>query len=84
MTDRIGEKAPLPEGARAAARPMSEDERGERERLIARVEALKREGVCPTCRNMQEGGVYPPAASRTFYEDGLVAQLRARMARQGS
>ena len=52
-------------------RPMTDDDRARREAIVRRAAALSDAGICPTCHNLEHGGVYPPAADRTFYEDDL-------------
>jgi diadenosine tetraphosphate (Ap4A) HIT family hydrolase len=53
-------------------RAMTEAERAERAEMIRGADELKAAGVCPTCRNLVVGGVYPPVAGRLYYEDDLV------------
>lgn len=52
-------------------RPMTTDDRAARAAIVARAAALGEAGTCPTCRNLETGEVYPPAADRTFFEDDL-------------
>ncbi|MGD2174138.1 MAG: HIT family protein [Candidatus Brocadiaceae bacterium] len=50
-------------------RPASDEDRARREATTRRVLALAQEGICPTCRNLATGEVYPTHEPRTFYED---------------
>ena len=56
-------------------RPMTEADRAERENMIRRVAALQEAGVCPTCRDLATGGVFPSSEGRAFYEDDLALCL---------
>jgi histidine triad (HIT) family protein len=41
--------------------------------LLAKIKTLQQVGVCPTCRNLEIGDVYPPNDDRVIYEDDLLS-----------
>jgi len=44
----------------------------ERQAIAQRADQMRTQGICPTCRDMEHGDVYPPAKTRIFYENDLV------------
>jgi histidine triad (HIT) family protein len=52
--------------------PLDSEKKAERQTITQRADKLKAQGICPTCRDMQHGDVYPAAADRVFYEDDIV------------
>ena len=54
-------------------RALAESESAQRIEIVRKADTLKEKGVCPTCRNLETGEVYPPTDGRTFYEDDIVA-----------
>jgi histidine triad (HIT) family protein len=52
--------------------PLDSERKAERQAIAQRADELKAQGICPTCRDMQHGDVYPPAEDRVFYEDDIV------------
>jgi diadenosine tetraphosphate (Ap4A) HIT family hydrolase len=52
--------------------PLNRDGEARRQDMARRAEELKSQGICPACRDMQYGDVYPPADDRVFYENDVV------------
>ena len=53
-------------------KPMTPEDRAERQAIVCRAEELKEAGICPTCHNLEHGEVYPPVEDRVICEDDVV------------
>ena len=54
-------------------RPLSQEEQIQHQNLLAKIKTLQQAGICPSCRNLETGDVYPPDDDRVFYEDELLS-----------
>jgi histidine triad (HIT) family protein len=54
-------------------RPLTQQEQIQYQNLLAKIKTLQQEGICPTCRNLEIGDVYPPIDNQIFYENELVS-----------
>lgn len=56
--------------------PLSDSTEEERASIAKRVEECRERGECPTCANLKDGSIYPPAGHRTFLEEsGILCML---------
>ena len=53
-------------------RPLIQEEQIQHQNLLTKIKILQQAGVCPTCKNLVTGDVYPPNDDRVFYEDELL------------
>jgi diadenosine tetraphosphate (Ap4A) HIT family hydrolase len=54
-------------------RPLTQEEYIQRQNLLTKIKTLQQAGVCPTCKNLTTGAVYPSIEDQVFYEDDLLS-----------
>jgi len=54
-------------------RPLTQEEQIQYQNLLAKIKTLQQAGICPSCRNLEMGDVYPPNDDKIFYEDELLS-----------
>lgn len=54
-------------------RPLTQEEYIQRQNLLTEIKTLQQAGVCPTCKNLTTGAVYPSIEDQVFYEDDLLS-----------
>ena len=52
--------------------PLKDIDLTRRQKIMSKVDGLKKAGICPTCKNFKTGGIYPSIGDQVFYEDDLV------------
>jgi histidine triad (HIT) family protein len=53
--------------------PMTEQDRANRRAIDQRCATLIAQGICPSCRQLLSGDVFPGQRERTYYQDDLVS-----------